>query len=96
MDVVDPLVPHRNALRAEVDHSSQLKDVELETGPHLDWVPESHMSQREITGVHDASESPEKSPGLKVLQPSEIPDLVLLVLKKSFQSDGNYFDHILH
>ena len=26
VDVVDPLVPHRDALLAQVDHSSQLKD----------------------------------------------------------------------
>ena len=38
--------------------------------------------------------------GGMVRKPSEnnkiIPDLVLLVLEKGFESDGNYFDHILH
>ena len=63
--------------------------------PHLNWIPESHMSKGEITGVHNTSESPAKK-----LEPGTDgriePNLVLLVLEKSFQGDHNHFDHILH
>jgi len=55
VDVVDPLVPHGNTFLAKVDHA-----------PQLNWIPESHMSKGEITGVHNTSESPgEKIPKTK-------------------------------
>jgi len=53
VDVIDPFVPHRNTLLTQVDHA-----------PQLNWIPESHMGQGEITCVHYTSESP----GKKVLK----------------------------
>ena len=65
---------------------------------HLNRVPEGHVSKRKVASVHYAGESPEENP-LKwrgEIQYNHIPDLVLLVLQKSFQSNSNHSDHVLH
>jgi len=70
VDVVDPLVPHGNAVLAQVDHS-----------PQLNRVPEGHVSKRKVASVNYAREA---------------SNLVLVVFQKSFQSNSNDFDHVLH
>ena len=70
---------------------------------HLNRVPECHVSKRKVASVNYARQAP-KEKDIKWREPiqynivviNHIPNLVLVVFQKSFQSNSNDFDHVLH
>ena len=70
---------------------------------HLNRVPEGHVSKRKVVSVNYARQAP-KEKDIKWREPiqynivviNHIPNLVLVVFQKSFQSNSNDFDHVLH
>ena len=71
---------------------------------HLNRVPEGHVTKRKVASVNYARQAPLKEKDIKWREPIQCnivvidhtPDLVLFVLQKSFQSNSNDSDHILH